>query len=116
MPFSVRGIVNARQTMAVTNAQTTEHDAPAVTVCTVSTVRGGWGRGRTGIEGDEACEDVAAAEEDDEDDLRRAEDFAANRAREDHASVGHVVDVRIVQFEGADHVACCGRNYSESLR
>ena len=57
---------------------------------------------------------MAPAEEDHEDDLCGAEDLAANRAREDHARVGHVMYVRVAQFEGADHVACYGRDTAEA--
>lgn len=47
---------------------------------------------------------MAPAEEDHEDDLGGAEDLAADGSREDHARIGHVVDVRIAQLERADHV------------
>ena len=57
---------------------------------------------------------MAPAKEDHEDNLRRAEDLAANRAREDHARVGHVVDVGVAQLERADHVPRYGRDAAEA--
>ena len=59
---------------------------------------------------------MARAQEDDEDDLCRSEDFAADATGEDLACVSHVVDMRVAQLEGSNEVSCRCGDHSEALR
>lgn len=70
---------------------------------------------RTGVEGDESREDMAAADENQKDGLRSAKHLASDGPSEDFAGIGHIVDVRVAQLEQADHVARSRRNCAEYL-
>lgn len=60
---------------------------------------------RQGVEHDAKRKNMAARDEDEEQQLRRAEDLAANRAHEHFTGVGHAVDVRVRELELAQVVA-----------
>lgn len=64
--------------------------------------------GGDGVEHDCEGEDVGGHDEEEEDKLGNAEKFAAEGAKEDHACVGHVVDLGVAGFELTDYVAGVG--------
>lgn len=66
-----------------------------------------------GVERDGEGKDVGGHNEEEEDDLGESEELAAERAEEDHAGVGHVVDVWVAGFELPDHVAGVGGEDAE---
>lgn len=67
-----------------------------------------------GIHHDAEGEDMRAHDEDDEDELPRAEDFAADPSKEDIAGIAHGVDLWVEEFELTDHVAGVGGEGAET--
>ena len=67
-----------------------------------------------GVHHDGEGENVRAHNEDEEEELRGAEDFAAPAARKDFAGVGHVVYERVSELELADHIAGVGCDDTQS--
>jgi hypothetical protein len=66
-----------------------------------------------GVEHDGEGKDVGGHDEEEEDDLGEAEELAAERAKEDHAGVGQVVDVWVAGLELADYVPGVGGEDAE---
>ncbi|KAI4184040.1 MAG: hypothetical protein LQ346_006185 [Caloplaca aetnensis] len=59
-------------------------------------------------------EDVGAHDKDDEEHLGDAEDLAPDRTKQDHARVGHIVDLRVGELELADDIASVCRQDTET--
>lgn len=59
-------------------------------------------------------QDMAAHDEDQEDQLESAEHFSPEPAQQDFPSIGHAVDMRVRQLELADHIARVRRDQPET--